>query len=93
MNEIVMNATDIKDPVYHKVGDYFTTRGKIGVEHAFSENNYMELGLFDSIGFAKMVVDLEEMFDIFFSKDEMQNPLFQTFNGLISIINQKINRE
>lgn len=55
------------------------------------ETNYLEQGWIDSLKFVSFVSELEENFKIIFSNDEFQNRDFATINGLVKIIEAKIN--
>jgi len=47
---------------------------------------YLDVGIIDSIGIVKMIMEFEEIFDIHFDADCMQSYEFQTIGGLIQII-------
>jgi|ETNmetMinimDraft_2_1059921.scaffolds.fasta_scaffold283715_2 acyl carrier protein len=48
--------------------------------------NYINAELLDSVGIVEMITDFEETFVIRFSQDDFQSEIFQTIDGLISII-------
>ena len=54
------------------------------------EFNFIESGYVDSIGLVKFIVELEELFDIEFTDDEMIDPSFKTVGGLTRIIQGKV---
>ena len=47
---------------------------------------YLDIGIIDSIGIVKMIMEFEEKFNIHFDADCMQSYEFQTVGGLIQII-------
>ncbi len=50
--------------------------------------HYLDIGIIDSIGIVKMVMEFEEKFKIQFDADCMQTYEFQTIGGLVQIIEQ-----
>lgn len=53
--------------------------------------NYMESGYIDSMGLIAFIVDLEEHFNIEFSDEELECEQFKIVEGLIGIIENRIN--
>lgn len=78
------------EKVSEKVEDYFKKHGKIPEIGSIFEENYINLNIFDSVGFVKMITDLETEFNIIFTSEEIENKKFQTLSGVVDIIKQKI---
>ena len=55
--------------------------------------NYFELGWLDSFKFITFINDIEKKFDINFSNEEFQNRDFSIVEGLIKIIQGKLNEK
>ncbi len=55
------------------------------------EENYLIKGWIDSLKFISFISDIENEFKISFSNDEFQNRKFATINGIVKIIEVKIN--
>jgi len=58
-----------------------------------SHTSYLENGWIDSFKFINFISDIEEHFGITFSNDEFQNRSFSTIDGLMKIIQSKINEK
>ena len=55
------------------------------------EENYLIKGWIDSLKFISFISDIENEFKISFSNNEFQNRKFATINGIVKIIEDKIN--
>jgi len=55
------------------------------------DENYFMKGWIDSLKFISFISDIENKFNISFSNDEFQNRKFATINGIIQILEDKIN--
>ena len=55
--------------------------------------NYFEKGWIDSFKFINFITDVEENFDIRFSNDQFQDRTFSTIDGVIRLIEEKINEK
>lgn len=55
--------------------------------------NYFEMGWIDSFKFISFINDIEKKFNINFSNEEFQNRAFSNVEGLIKIIQGKINEK
>lgn len=55
--------------------------------------NYFEMGWIDSFKFISFINDIEKKFNINFSNEEFQNRAFSNIEGLIKIIQGKINEK
>jgi acyl carrier protein len=55
------------------------------------DENYFMKGLIDSLKFISFISDIENKFNISFSNDEFQDRKFATINGIIQILEDKIN--
>lgn len=53
--------------------------------------NYLEKGWIDSFKFISYITDIETKFNIHFSNDQFQDRNFSTIEGIIKIIEEKIN--
>ena len=53
--------------------------------------NYFEKGWIDSFKFISFMTDIEENFNIRFSNDQFQDRGFSTIDGVIRLIEEKIN--
>ncbi len=80
------------EAIYCQIANYFKTYGKVIHIEDIAHKNYFELQIFDSIGFVKMITDLEAEFDITFSSQEIGGANFQTLNGIVEIIHHKISK-
>ncbi len=54
-------------------------------------DNYFEKGWIDSFKFISFITDIEERFNIRFSNDEFQDRSFSTIEGIVRIVQRKIN--
>ncbi|MRR08049.1 MAG: acyl carrier protein [Deltaproteobacteria bacterium] len=52
------------------------------------ECRYLDLGIIDSVGIVKLIMEFEEKHGIYFDMDYLQSYEFQTISGLIGIIEQ-----
>jgi acyl carrier protein len=52
--------------------------------------NYLQIGWIDSFDFIKMITDIEQYFKIKFKNDEFQNRSFATIDGLVHIVEVKL---
>lgn len=57
------------------------------------DENYLTNGWIDSLKFISFISDIENGFKIIFSNDEFQNRTFATINGLVQIIEEKLNEQ
>jgi len=55
------------------------------------DENYLEKGWIDSFSFINFISDMETHFSIHFSNDQFQDRAFSTINGIVKIIEGKIN--
>ncbi len=55
------------------------------------DENYFMKGWIDSLKFISFISDIENKFNISFSNDEFQDRKFATINGIIQILEDKIN--
>jgi len=55
------------------------------------QENYFLKGWIDSLKFIELISDIENEFQISFSNNEFQDRTFSTVEGLIKIIEDKIN--
>jgi D-alanine--poly(phosphoribitol) ligase subunit 2 len=53
---------------------------------------YLDAGQVDSLGLTKFIFELEDRFGIEFNADDTQSDEFRTVGGLISLIEQKLQR-
>ena len=53
--------------------------------------DYLLKGWIDSLKFITFISDMESEFNIIFSNDEFQNNSFSTINGIVKIIEEKMN--
>jgi len=53
--------------------------------------DYLLKGWIDSLKFITFISDMESKFNIIFSNDEFQNNSFSTINGIVKIIEEKMN--
>jgi len=53
--------------------------------------NYFEKGWIDSFKFINFITDIEENFNIRFSNNQFQDRAFSTIDGVIRLIEEKIN--
>jgi acyl carrier protein len=51
---------------------------------------YLDEGIIDSLGIINLITDFESLLSISFSAEDMQSYDFQTINGLIGIIDNKL---
>lgn len=57
------------------------------------DENYLTKGWIDSLKFISFISDIENKFKIVFSNDEFQNRKFATINGLVQILEEKLNEQ
>lgn len=57
------------------------------------DENYLTKCWIDSLKFISFISDIENEFKIVFSNDEFQNRKFATINGLVQIIEDKLNEQ
>lgn len=57
------------------------------------DENYLTKCWIDSLKFISFISDIENEFKIIFSNDEFQNRKFATINGLVQIIEEKLNEQ
>jgi len=55
------------------------------------DEDYLLKGWIDSLKFITFISDIESEFNITFSNDEFQNSSFSTINGIVKIIEEKMN--
>jgi acyl carrier protein len=68
--------------------DYVAEHGTLedlAVEE-FLEENYVAIGLLDSLGVVQMLVGVEEEFGVWLSSEEMQDPRFCSIAGLAELV-------
>ncbi len=69
---------------------YFEEFGKLGersVEDVLDEN-YVTLGLLDSLGIVQLLVGIEEQFGVWLDPAEMQDPRFCSIAGLAALVEE-----
>jgi acyl carrier protein len=69
---------------------YVAEHGKLGdlaVEELLEEN-YVALGLLDSLGIVQMLLGIEEEFGIWLEPPEMQDPRFSSIAGLAELVEE-----
>jgi len=54
--------------------------------------SYLDVGIIDSMGIIKMVMNFEEKFGIQFDADDLQSFEFQTVGGLIGLIEKRLQK-
>ena len=59
-------------------------------EDSLHDLPYLDFNLIDSMGIILMITEFEEKFGIEFTPSDLQSYEFQTINGLINIINKKL---
>jgi len=77
----------MSEPLRWLIG-YVTEHGKLGgaaVEELLEEN-YVALGLLDSLGVVQMLIGIEEEFGVWLDPDEMQDPRFCSIAGLAELV-------
>lgn len=80
---------EVKEYVLNLLQKKYSFDAEIDLENF----NYVESGFVDSIGIIKFVVELEDKFLIEFTDEEMTSPEFRTVNGLINLIERKVQNE
>ena len=78
----------------HWLIDYVAEHGKLGdlaVEELLEEN-YVALGLLDSLGVVQMLVGVEEEFGVWLNPEEMQDPRFCSIAGLAELVEESRTR-
>jgi acyl carrier protein len=74
--------------------DYVAEHGTLGdlaVEELLDEN-YVALGLLDSLGIVQMLLGIEEEFGIWLEPDEMQDTRFGSIAGLAELVEKSRTR-
>jgi acyl carrier protein len=68
--------------------EYLTAHGKLGelAVEGVLEENYVALGLLDSLGVVQMLMGLEEQFGVWLTPEEMQDPRFCSIAGLAELV-------
>lgn len=79
--------------IFFSISEWFQENSELSIDQIKQnlDENYLESGWIDSLKFVSFVSFLEESFKIRFSNDEFQNSKFLTINGLIGIIEGKLN--
>ncbi len=84
-----MNNNLIQDYIV----DWFEQNSDVTKDKILSnlDENYLEKGWIDSFKFISFISDVEDHFNVRFENDEFQNRSFATINGLVKIIESKVN--
>jgi len=71
--------------------DYFCTRHAIPGSTAEDKLacEYLDGGIVDSMGIISLVIELEGMFDVQFTPEDMQSEDFRTIGGLVRVIERR----
>jgi len=57
------------------------------------DTNLFDSGFIDSYGVIELVSFLEETYNVKLINDDINSPLFSSFNGLVELVDNKINKE
>jgi acyl carrier protein len=72
----------------HNVTEALCRRGM--ARPAVADFNYVKAGIVDSLGLLGFVLELEEVFSITLTDDEIASPEFRTLGGLMNLIERKL---
>lgn len=71
--------------------DFFEKRGKLtGDVVEFTNRNFLEEKILDSIEFITLISEIEEHYNILFSQEEMQSPEFGSVKGIALLVSAKL---
>lgn len=83
----------MSDDIKNWIAEWFKENTDLKEGEIGEKENYFEKGWIDSFKFISFITNIEEKFDIRFSNDEFQDRSFSTIEGIVEIIQRKINEK
>ena len=72
--------------------DWFASHSSLSVAEldAVSKEDYLKKAIIDSFAFVMLISEIDDEFDVAFTKDDFLDSRFPTIDGLATMINERI---
>ena len=78
--------------IQEKIIQWFSNNSSIGDDAtAHTKENYLEMGYIDSFGFLELISYCEEELGVSLSDDDFSNDEIFTIDGLVNVLDAKVN--